>query len=116
MEVISSRSLPPTWRLAPDSTEGDLLLDNCEHVIAGVAALVSMPLPACAGLHVLATSREPLRVRGEVERAVLPIDRPDPEVLESPDRLAEYDAVGLLVERAEAVAVALPSGRTTPLR
>jgi predicted ATPase/class 3 adenylate cyclase len=76
-----------------------LVLDNCEHVVAGVAALVSELLSACAGLRVLATSREPLRVPGEVERRVPPLDRPDPEALESPERLAGYDAVRLLVER-----------------
>ena len=76
-----------------------LVLDNCEHVVAGVAALVSALLPACPALHVLATSREPLRVPGEVERPVPPLDLPDPEAVESPERLAEYDAVRLLVER-----------------
>src|SRR5262245_5355614 len=76
-----------------------LVLDNCEHVAGGVAALVSELLPACAQLHVLATSREPLRLSGEVERPVPSLDRPDPDALESPERLAEYDAVRLLVER-----------------
>jgi predicted ATPase len=76
-----------------------LVLDNCEHVGAGVAALGSELLRACTQLHVLATSREPLRVPGEVERAVPPLERPDPHTLESPERLAEYDAVRLLVER-----------------
>src|SRR5262249_44676504 len=55
-----------------------LVLDNCEHVVAGVAALVSALLPVCPALHVLTTSREPLRVPGEVERPVPPLDRPDP--------------------------------------
>src|SRR5262245_25963631 len=76
-----------------------LVLDNCEHVVAGVAALVSELLPACARLHVLATSREPLRLPGEVERPVPPLARPNTEAPESPERLAEYDAVRLLVER-----------------
>jgi non-specific serine/threonine protein kinase len=76
-----------------------LVLDNCEHVVGAVAALMSALLPACAQLHVLATSREPLRVPGEVERAVPPLDRPDPQVHELPERLADYDAVRLLVER-----------------
>src|SRR5262249_46169909 len=43
-----------------------LVLDNCEHIVGGVATLVSELLPACAQLRVLATSREPLRVPGEV--------------------------------------------------
>src|SRR5262245_12757606 len=76
-----------------------LMLDNCEHVVAGVAALVSELLQACAPLHVLATSREPLRVPGEVERPVPSLDRPDPAGVESVERLADYDAVRLLVER-----------------
>jgi predicted ATPase len=76
-----------------------LVLDNCEHVVAGVAGLVSVLLPACAQLQVLATSREPLRVPGEVERPVPPLDGPDPDALESLERLADYDAVRLLVER-----------------
>jgi predicted ATPase len=76
-----------------------LVLDNCEHVVGGVAGLVSVLLPACAGLHVLATSREPLRVTGEVERLVPPLDRPAASANEPLDRLAAYDAVRLLVER-----------------
>src|SRR5262249_12662626 len=76
-----------------------LVLDNCEHVVGGVAALVSELLPACAQLRVLTTSREPLRLPGGVGRPVLPLDRPDREALESPERLAAYDAVRLLLER-----------------
>ena len=41
-----------------------LVLDNCEHVIAEIAALVSALLSRCDGLAVLATSRQPLAVRG----------------------------------------------------
>src|SRR5262245_36688591 len=80
-----------------------LVLDNCEHVVAGVAALVSALLPACAGLHVLATSREPLRVSGEAERLVPTLDRPSASATEPLDRLAAYDAVQLLVERGSDV-------------
>jgi predicted ATPase len=80
-----------------------VVLDNCEHVVTGVATLVSALLPACAGLHVLATSREPLRVSGEVERLVLPLDRPAASAAEPLDRLAAYDAVRLLVERGSDV-------------
>src|SRR5262245_15948578 len=76
-----------------------LVLDNCEQVVGGVAALVSALLPACAGLHVLATSREPLRVSGEVERLVPPLGRPAASATEPLDRLAAYDAVRLLLER-----------------
>ncbi len=43
-----------------------LLLDNCEHLVEGVAHLVEALLQNCPHLTVLATSREPLRVPGEV--------------------------------------------------
>src|SRR5437867_3437933 len=43
--------------------------------------------------------RAPLRLPGEADVPVPPLDRPDPDALESPERLAAYDAVRLLVER-----------------
>jgi predicted ATPase len=43
-----------------------LLLDNCEHLIEAVAHLVEALLSRCPNLTVLATSREPLRIPGEV--------------------------------------------------
>jgi predicted ATPase/class 3 adenylate cyclase len=47
-----------------------LLVDNCEHILGGVATLIAEILEGCPGLRVLATSREPLRVPGEAEYAV----------------------------------------------
>src|SRR5690606_31563860 len=43
-----------------------LVLDNCEHVVEPVATLVAELLAAAPDVRVLATSREPLRLRGEV--------------------------------------------------
>jgi predicted ATPase/DNA-binding CsgD family transcriptional regulator len=43
-----------------------LLLDNCEHLLAASATLVNRLLGACPELKVLATSREPIGVAGEV--------------------------------------------------
>src|SRR5262245_27202680 len=43
-----------------------LVLDNCEHLLVGCAALAESLLRVCARLRVLATSREPLGVAGEV--------------------------------------------------
>ena len=68
---------------------GLLVLDNCEHLIDAVAALVLALLPACPGLRVLATSREPLGVDGE---RLLPVDP-----------LPPGDAVALLTDRITAV-------------
>ncbi|WP_434588796.1 AfsR/SARP family transcriptional regulator [Streptomyces sp. A5-4] len=56
-----------------------ILLDNCEHVIGAAARLTEELLARCPGVTVLATSREPLGVPGEVVRPVEPL--PDPMAL-----------------------------------
>ncbi|WP_225850862.1 BTAD domain-containing putative transcriptional regulator [Streptomyces sp. HPF1205] len=50
-----------------------LLLDNCEHLIEAAADLAGEVLAQCPGVTVLATSREPLGVPGEVVRPVEPL-------------------------------------------
>jgi non-specific serine/threonine protein kinase len=52
-----------------------LVLDNCEQVLDAAPAVAGL-LAACAGLAVLATSRAPLRVRGEREYPVRPLACP----------------------------------------
>ncbi|MFE1596198.1 ATP-binding protein [Nocardia sp. NPDC058705] len=56
------------------TTEMLVLLDNCEHVIEPIAALVDLLLTRCPRLRVAATSRERLRVAGEQVRRVPPLD------------------------------------------
>ncbi|TQM09153.1 BTAD domain-containing putative transcriptional regulator [Pseudonocardia kunmingensis] len=57
-----------------------LVLDNCEQVVEAVAALAEQLLRAAPELRILATSREPLGVAGEVLREVPPLELPsDPE-------------------------------------
>ncbi|WJV49151.1 AfsR/SARP family transcriptional regulator [Streptomyces flavofungini] len=53
-----------------------LVLDNCEHVIDAAARLTDRLLAECPGLTVLATSREPLGVPGELVRPVEPLPEP----------------------------------------
>ncbi|WP_052398313.1 BTAD domain-containing putative transcriptional regulator [Streptomyces sp. NRRL F-5123] len=53
-----------------------LVLDNCEHLIAAAATLTAELLAACPAVTVLATSREPLGVPGEVVRPVEPLPLP----------------------------------------
>ncbi|MFN8677277.1 MAG: LuxR C-terminal-related transcriptional regulator [Thermomicrobiales bacterium] len=87
-----------------------LLLDNCEHVLPEVAALVFTLLATCPALQVLATSRSPLHVRGE--QLVLLETLPAPEAgasLATAD-LGRYDAVALFVERAQAVRMGFTLG------
>src|SRR5688572_4184927 len=53
-----------------------LMLDNCEHLVEACARLASSLLQACRNVHILATSREALRIPGEVTRQVLPLSVP----------------------------------------
>jgi predicted ATPase/DNA-binding SARP family transcriptional activator len=53
-----------------------LILDNCEHVVDAAARLAEELLERCPGLTVLATSREPLGVPGELLRPVEPLPEP----------------------------------------
>jgi predicted ATPase/DNA-binding SARP family transcriptional activator len=76
-----------------------LVLDNCEHVIAPAAALAALLLRAAPGLRVLATSREPLEVPGELRWDVPPLELPGPAEAD-PAALSKSSAVRLFVDRA----------------
>jgi predicted ATPase/transcriptional regulator with XRE-family HTH domain len=78
-----------------------LVLDNCEHVLAGASAVAAL-LEGCPQLVVLATSRAPLRVRGEHEYPVAPLALPAFDRMLSMDEAAESPAVRLFVDRAQA--------------
>ncbi|NJP89485.1 AfsR/SARP family transcriptional regulator [Nonomuraea sp. FMUSA5-5] len=78
-----------------------LVLDNCEHVVEQVADLAEVLLRGCPGLRILATSREPLAVAGEVLWSVPPLDVPAGADLAV---MARSDAVRLFVTRAAASA------------
>jgi predicted ATPase len=77
-----------------------VILDNCEHLLGPVAALVDVLLRRCPALTVVATSREPLGVPGETGWRVPTLSRPEPSELVSADGLPHYDAVRLFMERA----------------
>ena len=79
-----------------------LVLDNFEQIMPA-ATTVSSVLGAGPGVKVIASSRAPLRISGEQEYPVPPLDLPDPERLPSLEALAQSDAVRLFVERARAV-------------
>ncbi len=76
-----------------------LLLDNLEHLLPAASELAAL-LTACPTLTILATSREPLRLRAEHEIPVAPLALPASDV--SPTELANVPAVALFVQRAEA--------------
>ena len=79
-----------------------LVLDNCEHLVAGVAAFAESILKACGGVQILATTREPLRIAGERLWRVPSLSCPDSTSV-PPGELAEYEAVRLFIERAASV-------------
>ncbi|OIJ67175.1 AfsR/SARP family transcriptional regulator [Streptomyces mangrovisoli] len=76
--AVADRHDEPVERLVEHCARRTMLivLDNCEHVVDAAARLVEQLLERCPGLTVLATSREPLGVPGEVLRPVEPL--PDP--------------------------------------
>ncbi|HYM71096.1 MAG TPA: tetratricopeptide repeat protein [bacterium] len=80
-----------------------LILDNCEHLIAACAVVAEQLLRACRSLTILATSREPLRISGEIVWRVPSLSFPEHQPLPSSDTLTEYEAIRLFVERATAV-------------
>ena len=78
-----------------------LVLDNCEHVIDEAAGLVARLLKTSRALHILTTSREPLRTEGESCVALTPLDFPDPNKEVEPDHLEAYPAIDLFCQRAK---------------
>jgi len=64
-----------------------LMLDTCEHVIAAAAAMVDAVQRAGSAVHIIATSREPLRVEGEWIYPVLPLPVPTAAARDSSARL-----------------------------
>ena len=87
-----------------------LILDNCEHLIEAGAQLTQSLLQACPDLYILATSREVLRIGGEVPYMVPPLATPHLNQLPGVEVLAHYEAVKLFAERA---ANALPGFEVT---
>ncbi|MFE2279350.1 BTAD domain-containing putative transcriptional regulator [Streptomyces sp. NPDC059454] len=78
MRAVTDRHDDPVERLAEHCGPRRMLLilDNCEHVVEAAAHLVQALLERCPGLTVLATSREPLGIRGELLRPVEPLPEP----------------------------------------
>ena len=75
-----------------------VVLDNCEHLIDACAELAERLVTSGARLRLLVTSREPLRVPGEVQLAVPSLACPPPDI--TLERLRDYDAARLFLDRA----------------
>ena len=78
-----------------------LLFDNCEHVIDLAAQTASSILARTKQVRILATSREPLNIAGEMIRRVPVLSYPE-EMGGSVELVASFEAVQLFCERAVA--------------
>ncbi len=79
-----------------------LVIDNCEHLIAGVASVVETILRAAPNVTVLTTTREPLRLSGERVVRIASLDVPPPDATLRAADATRYGAIALFVARANA--------------
>lgn len=88
-----------------------LILDNCEHVLEGVATFVDAVMRRCPAVRILASSREPLALPYEVQHRVPSLALPDESELADVAAAAANPSVALFVDRASAI---LPSFELNP--
>jgi predicted ATPase/DNA-binding SARP family transcriptional activator len=81
---------------------GLLVLDTCEHVLSSAAEIAVRILRVCPEIRILATSRRPLGITGEIAWPVPPLALPPPDGSGASD-IASFAAVALFAERAAAV-------------
>ena len=79
-----------------------LVFDNCSHVIDAVASLVVAIMKTAPGVHILATSREPLRVEGEHVYHLASLESPSASERLTASEALLFPAVQLFVSRAAA--------------
>jgi len=80
-----------------------LILDNCEHVLDAAAVLTDALLHDCSGVHILATSRQPLGIIGEVAHRTRSLALPHAGVELDAHDAVDYGAIALFVNRARAL-------------
>jgi predicted ATPase/DNA-binding winged helix-turn-helix (wHTH) protein len=79
-----------------------IVLDNCEHLIEASAYAAEMMLRSTPNIHVLATSREPLRAEGEWVHRLAALGTPDDGAVLTATEALAFPALELFVERASA--------------
>jgi non-specific serine/threonine protein kinase len=98
------RAVEATGAAAPaETSDGSswlLVLDNCEHVLEEAAEVALQLLQGDASLRILATSREPLGVGGEVTLSVPPLAAPSAADGRTASGTIGFPAAQLFVERA----------------
>jgi predicted ATPase len=98
-ETLGSRSILIDVQSFLHEKQVLLVLDNFEQIVAA-ASVVSSLAQACVHLKIIVTSRAPLHVRGEREFPVTPLALPDTQQVPPVDRLSQFAAVKLFIQRA----------------
>ena len=80
-----------------------IVLDNCEHVLVGIAQLAAQLLVTAPSVHILATSRSPLGVDGEFRWPIPPLGLPGARRLGNDVSEGPAEAVELFVERVRSI-------------
>ncbi|GAA1761125.1 MULTISPECIES: ATP-binding protein [Streptomonospora] len=112
LRVLENSEKPPLDAIVTDLRDKRalVLLDTCERAVAPLADLCREVLASCPGVHILATSRQPLRVPGESVWRVPPLSLPPaPRLREDgarvrpvpPEHTRRYEAVRLFAARAQ---------------
>jgi predicted ATPase len=94
-----------------------LILDNCEHLVDGVAAFAESMIQKCSGLHLLATSREPLGVEAErvyrvgslpaADAISLFFDRARQAAADIELTVQDHEAISTICERLDGIPLAI---------
>jgi predicted ATPase/class 3 adenylate cyclase len=78
-----------------------LVLDNCEHLLDACASLAEAVLRHCAHVRILASSREPLGMGGELTYRIPSLSLPDLKSDDAARNLAIFESARLFIERAQ---------------
>jgi predicted ATPase/DNA-binding SARP family transcriptional activator len=100
------RAAPATAAAALARFDGLVVLDNCEHVLDTVAAVVGLALAGDSQARLLATSRERLDVPGERVVPVTPLPVPDPRSASEQDAAVRLFQDRLTATGSDAVSAA----------
>ena len=106
LEIRSENPLPGLIAFLRDKRML-LVFDNCAHVIDAAAALAIAVLRNAPGVHILATSREPLRIEGEHVHRLSPLASPPASARLTAAEALRFPAVQLFVERAAETSTSL---------
>ena len=100
--TVQTEQVLPALMLCLRTLRALLVLDNCEHVIDASATLAETIFQEAPGVHILATSREALRVEGEHAYWLASLGSPPSHSIVKMAEAMTFPAVKLFMERAAA--------------